>query len=290
MIKTKKLLCGFELTVLGQGTWGTGGRDTADPNADDEKLAAVIRHGVSLGFTRIDTAEMYAAGHSEELVGKAIAGLDRGSLFITSKVWKTHLHADDVLQAAENSLKRLKTDYMDLFLIHQVNPDVPLEDTMRGMDAVVKHGFARAIGVSNFSLQRFQKAQACTSNKLVLNQVHYNLVVRECEPQLLPWCQANDVMLEAWRPLRNLTPCPLMDEMRENTTRRPRRSRSPSCCSRRMSSRSRPCAPSNTCRKILRRCNSLLKKKIWNVSAANFQASSPSRRQYRFNHRLFTIT
>jgi diketogulonate reductase-like aldo/keto reductase len=158
---------------------------------------------------------MYAAGHSEELVGKAIAGLDRGSLFITSKVWKTHLHADDVLQAAENSLKRLKTDYMDLFLIHQVNPDIPLEDTMRGMDAVVKHGFARAIGVSNFSLQRFQKAQACTSNKLVLNQVHYNLVVRECEPQLLPWCQANDVMLEAWRPLRNLTPCPLMDEMRE---------------------------------------------------------------------------
>ena len=215
MIKTKKLLCGFELPVLGQGTWGTGGRDTADPNADDEQLAAVIRHGVSLGFTRIDTAEMYAAGHSEELVGKAIAGLDRGSLFITSKVWKTHLHADDVLKAAENSLKRLKTDYMDLFLIHHVNPDIPLEDTMRGMDAVVKHGFARAIGVSNFSLQRFQKAQACSSNKLVLNQVHYNLIVRECEPQLLPWCQANDVMLEAWRPLRNLTPCPLMDEMRE---------------------------------------------------------------------------
>ena len=215
MIKTKKLLCGFELPVLGQGTWGTGGRDTADPNTDDEQLAAVIRHGVSLGFTRIDTAEMYAAGHSEELVGKAIEGLDRGSLFITSKVWKTHLHADDVLKAAENSLKRLKTDYMDLFLIHQVNPDVPLEDTMRGMDAVVKHGFARAIGVSNFSLQRFQKAQACSSNKLVLNQVHYNLVVRECEPDLLPWCQANDVMLEAWRPLRNLTPCPLMDEMCE---------------------------------------------------------------------------
>ena len=213
MLKTKKLLSGFELPSLGLGTWGTGGRDLPAPNADDDQLAAVIRHAISLGFTRIDTAEMYAAGHSEELVGKAITGLDRGSLFITSKVWKTHLHADDVLRAAENSIKRLNTSYMDLFLIHQVNPDIPLEDTMRGMDAVIDHGLARFIGVSNFSLQRFQKAQSCTSNKLVLNQVHYNLVVRECEPELLPWCQANDVMLEAWRPLRNLTPCPLMDEM-----------------------------------------------------------------------------
>ena len=202
----KSLKNGFAIPVLGQGTWRMGGVDTPDTVNDDADIAA-IRRGIATGLCHIDTAEMYAGGHAEELVGIAMKGqgIRRADYFLTDKVWKTHLRYDDVLRAAEASLKRLGTDYIDLYLIHQVNPDVPEEETIRAMNRLKREGVIRHIGVSNFSEERLKRAQAASDAPIVANQLHYNLRIREIEQcGLLDYCRSQDIMVIAWRPLRGL--------------------------------------------------------------------------------------
>lgn len=201
------------MPVLGMGTWQMGGRMERDSRNDDAGQIQALKTGLDLGFNLIDTAESYADGKAEELVGEAIRGYDRGKLFLTSKVWKTHVAYDDVLRAAENSLKRLGTDYLDLYLYHQVNNEVPLKETMRAFDRLVSEKLVRHIGVSNFALERFKRAQACAEHKIVVNQIHYSLSMREPESELLPWLQENDVMIQAWRPLRGVPDCALLNEL-----------------------------------------------------------------------------
>ena len=142
---------GFSLPVLGMGTWLFGGRETRDPSNDDAGQIAALQAGIEAGFSLIDTAEYYAGGYAETLTGRAIAGYPRAGLFLTSKVWKTHLRRDDVLRAAENSLRRLGTDYLDLYLYHQVSEQVPLEETIGAMNELVERKLVRHIGVSNFA-------------------------------------------------------------------------------------------------------------------------------------------
>ncbi len=202
----KQLKCGFAMPTLGMGTWLMGGRDERTPGDDGQDCVAALRQGLQMGFRHIDTAEYYADGFSEEIVGRAIDGFPRDELFLVSKVWKTHLHYDDVLRAAERSLKRLGTDYFDLYLVHQVEESVPLQETMKAMSRLADEGIARWIGVSNFATERLAAAQAYASVKVVVNQVHYNLQVREVEASgLLEYCRKNDVMLTAWRPLQKGT-------------------------------------------------------------------------------------
>ena len=212
-MKHKTLKCGFSMPILGMGTWQMGGRMERDSRNDDAGQIQALKTGLDLGFNLIDTAESYADGKAEELVGEAIRGYDRGKLFLTSKVWKTHVAYDDVLRAAENSLKRLGTDYLDLYLYHQVNNEVPLKETMRAFDRLVSEKLVRHIGVSNFALERFKRAQACAEHKIVVNQIHYSLSMREPESELLPWLQENDVMIQAWRPLRGVPDCALLNEL-----------------------------------------------------------------------------
>ena len=212
-MKNKTLKCGFSMPVLGMGTWQMGGRMERDSRNDDAGQIQALKTGLDLGFNLIDTAESYADGKAEELVGEAIRGYDRGKLFLTSKVWKTHVAYDDVLRAAENSLKRLGTDYLDLYLYHQVNNEVPLKETMRAFDRLVSEKLVRHIGVSNFALERFKRAQACADHKIVVNQIHYSRSGREPENELLPWLQENDVMIQAWRPLRGVPDCALLNEL-----------------------------------------------------------------------------
>ena len=202
----KSLKNGFAIPVLGQGTWRMGGVDTPDTANDDAYIAA-IRRGIATGLCHIDSAEMYAGVHAEELVGIAMKGqgIRRADYFLTDKVWKTHLRYDDVLRAAEASLKRLGTDYIDLYLIHQVNPDVPEEETIRAMNRLKREGVIRHIGVSNFSEERLKRAQAASDAPIVANQLHYNLRIREIEQcGLLDYCRSQDIMVIAWRPLRGL--------------------------------------------------------------------------------------
>jgi len=208
----KKLKNGFTLPVLGMGTWQFGGRETRNPENDDAGQIAALQAGIEAGFTLIDTAEYYAAGYAETLAGKAIAGYPREKLFLTSKVWKTHLRHDEVLRAAEESLKRLGTGYLDLYLYHQVNDEVPLEETMGALNELVERGMVRYIGVSNFAPARLERAVRCSSAPVVVDQVHYSLKFREPESSgLLKYCQEHDILLQAWRPLRGVEPCPLTD-------------------------------------------------------------------------------
>lgn len=205
-IPTKKLKSGFEMPVFGLGTWQMGGREIRNPQNDDKKDIAAIQKAIKLGVTHIDTAEQYAGGYAETLVGKAIEGYDRSKLFIVSKVSPEHLNYNDVLRSNEASLKRLKTDYLDLYLIHYPNLEIPIEETLKAMDKLVEQGLVKNIGVSNFRTERLKEAQKHTKNKLVVNQVYYNLVIREPEHEgLLNYCQQNDVLLEAYRPVEKGT-------------------------------------------------------------------------------------
>lgn len=201
-IPTKKLKNGFEMPVFGLGTWQMGGRETHNLQNDDKKDIVAIQEAIKLGVTHIDTAENYADGYAETLIGLAINGLERSKLFIVSKISPQNLKYEDVLVSCIASLKRLQINYLDLYLIHSPNSEVPIDETLKAFDKLVAEGLVKNIGVSNFRTERLKEAQNVTRNKIVVNQVYYNLVIREPEHEgLLTYCQQNDVFLEAYRPL-----------------------------------------------------------------------------------------
>jgi diketogulonate reductase-like aldo/keto reductase len=201
-IDTKKLKNGFELPVFGFGTWAVGGREIRDPDNDDKADINAIRTAIELGITHIDTAEIYAGGHAEELVAEAINGFNRSKLIIVTKVSPEHLHYDDLINSAMKSLKRLRTDYIDIYLIHSPNLSIDIRETMEAMDYLVEKKYIRNIGVSNFDVGQFIEAQENTANKIVCNQVYYNLIHREpVTDDSLEYAQKNDVMIVAWRPI-----------------------------------------------------------------------------------------
>ncbi|MCK5616560.1 aldo/keto reductase [Candidatus Pacearchaeota archaeon] len=158
-----------------------------------------IRRALQLGSCLIDTAEGYRG--AEFLVGKAVKGL-RDQAIISTKIWPTHFKYNDVIKAADNSLRRLKADYIDIYQLHWPNPSVPISETMQAMESLVDAGKVRFIGVSNFSLDQLKQAEAVmTKHKIRFNQVRYSLIDRDIEQQFLPYCIANDIMIIAYSPL-----------------------------------------------------------------------------------------
>ncbi|MBI3304657.1 MAG: aldo/keto reductase [Deltaproteobacteria bacterium] len=157
-----------------------------------------LRRGIELGAFLIDTAEIYG---TEDVVGQAVKGI-RDRVFIATKVSGAHLRYDDVLRAAEASLRRLETNYIDLYQIHWPNSYIPIQETMRAMEALVDRGQVKYIGVSNFSVSELRQAQAAMSKyPIVSNQVLYNLNRRQIEWDLLPYCQTQHVTVIAYTPL-----------------------------------------------------------------------------------------
>lgn len=200
-IPEKTLQSGAALPVYGLGTWGLGGEFQADRSGDTEAIRS-IRTALDHGVTHIDTAEMYGEGHTEELVGRALRGYDRSSVFLASKALAHHLDRRSLVAAAQASLRRLATDYLDLFMIHHPSDGVPIAETLGGMESLVEAGLVRFIGVSNFTRERLDEARKQTRLPIVANQVHYNLRVREAERSgLLEYCSAHHVLLVAWKPL-----------------------------------------------------------------------------------------
>jgi diketogulonate reductase-like aldo/keto reductase len=203
----KRLYSGTEMPVLGIGTWGMGGNWERDTDHDKENISA-IRAGLKLGMTHIDTAEMCGAGHAEELVGKAIAGFPRKNLFITTKAWVDNLSHDNLISSAKKSLHRLGTSYVDLYLLHGPNPDIPIKETMEALDWLVRKRLTRFIGVSNFSVEQMREAQSFAQSRIAASQIEYNLLVRNSgkltdnmESEIIPYCRKNGIMVIAWRPL-----------------------------------------------------------------------------------------
>jgi len=217
LMEYRELTKGVSIPVLGLGTWGMGGRETPDKARDRETVIA-IRMAVELGLTHLDTAEYYGDGHAEELIGEAIEGMDRGKLFITSKVWHNHLHREDLLRSMKASLKRLGVDHVNLYLVHWPNPDVPLKETMSAMEECIREDYTRFIGVSNFSAQLMEEAQShLKDTRLVANQVQFSLIDQKPRMELLPACRRMGVSLVAYRPLERgaiiQTPNAVMDEI-----------------------------------------------------------------------------
>lgn len=194
-----KTICSEKVPVLGIGTSGMGGKNKPDYSRDKFHVKT-IKKSLSLGLTHIDTAEIYGEGHTEEIVGKAIKGFDRKKLFITTKVWRTNLSYRNVIRSVENSLMRIQTPYIDLYLIHFPNPDIPLRETVKALNELLKNGIVRFLGVSNFPFFMIEKIQKISKNKIFAIQEVYNLIKRP-DPRILDYVQKNEMTLISASPL-----------------------------------------------------------------------------------------
>lgn len=184
-------LAGVRVPVIGQGTWRMG----EDPSRRTQEVAA-LRLGIELGMTLIDTAEMYGEGGAEEVVGEAIAGR-RDEVFLVSKVYPHNASRKSIPQACERSLRRLGTDYIDLYLLHW-RGQYPLEETVEAFESLREEGKIGRWGVSNFDVDDLEElaSPACATN-----QVLYNLEERGIEFDLLPWCLQQHLPVMAYCPI-----------------------------------------------------------------------------------------
>lgn len=185
---------GITMPTLGQGTWFMG----ESSSAKKEEIAA-LQHGIDLGMTLIDTAEMYASGGAEKVTGEAIAGR-RDKIFLVSKVLPGNASRKGTVAALERSLQRLKTDYLDLYLLHW-RGSYPLSETFKAMEQLVDAGKIRAYGVSNFDLDDMEEAAQYDNGNICVNQVLYNLASRGIEWDLLPWQKKRNIPVMAYSPL-----------------------------------------------------------------------------------------
>ena len=198
-----KLEDGGSFPAIGLGTWQMGGRHSADSSRDTEMIS-LIRDALDMGYRHIDTAEMYGAGHAEQLVGQVLAGRPRDEIFLTTKVWHTNLRHRNLLQSLDASLHRLQVDYVDLYLIHWPNDDVPLAETFETLNLAVAEGKVRRVGVSNFDLPLLQQARTLCATPIATNQVRFNLHTRDPEQSgLLSYCQRHRIAVTAYSPLKD---------------------------------------------------------------------------------------
>ena len=190
----------MQIPVLGLGTWGIGGFSSKRLGGEDQDVAA-LRLGLELGMRFIDTAEIYAHGHSEEVVATVVEK-QRANVFVATKVSAENLSYERVMRSCDASLRRLNTNYIDLYQVHWPNPRIPITETMKAMEKLVEEGKVRHIGVSNFSVEQTRQAQESLSkNSLASNQVEYNLMERSIEEDLLPFCEREKVTVIAYSPL-----------------------------------------------------------------------------------------
>ena len=194
-MRTTKLPSGEAVPVLGQGTWGMG----EDPNSRQNEIDA-LRFGLDNGMMLIDTAEMYGDGAAEELVGKAILGR-RDKAFLVSKVLPHNASRSGTIEACEQSLRRLETDHIDLYLLHW-RSQVPLAETLAAFEELVRAGKIRHWGVSNLDLADMVELVGLHGGPAVAtDQVLYNLMRRGIEYDLLPWCEQHNIPVMAYSPL-----------------------------------------------------------------------------------------
>lgn len=185
-MRSIKLASGYEMPVLGIGTWRLTG----------ERCEEAVKKALELGYRHVDTAALYS-NHKE--VGKAIKGLNRKKLFITTKVHADNLNYGDVLRECDKALKELQIDYIDLYLIHWPNPDIPIEETLKAFKKLVDDKKVRSIGISNFTIKRMEEAIKKSRIPISVNQVEYHPYLNQ--EKLLEACKKNNVVLTAYCPL-----------------------------------------------------------------------------------------
>jgi diketogulonate reductase-like aldo/keto reductase len=194
MIKRNFGWTGVRVPVIGLGTWMIDG-----PQEVERRPIEALRLGLDLGLTHIDTAEMYGNGRAEELVAEAINGR-REEVFLVSKVLPSNASYEATLKACRQSLKRLKTEWLDLYLLHWPG-NYPLRETMRAMEKLVDDGMIRFIGVSNFDVNELDAAEmALSKHRLACNQVLYHLGYRGIERHILPYCTKRGIAIAGYSP------------------------------------------------------------------------------------------
>lgn len=190
-MKTLTLIGGREVAAIGQGTWHLG-----EYPSERKREVAALREGIELGMTLIDTAEMYAEGGAEEVVGAAIAGR-REEVFLVSKVYPHNASRKGLPAACERSLRRLGCDSIDLYLLHWQG-QYPLEETVEAFERLREEGKIQRWGVSNFDLGDLHELEG---SDCAANQVMYNLEERGIEYDLLPWCRERGMPVMAYCPV-----------------------------------------------------------------------------------------
>jgi diketogulonate reductase-like aldo/keto reductase len=181
-----ELPSGDELPMAGVGTWDIGG----------ETVTEAVRAGLDAGYGHVDTAEGY---HNESEIGEALAEYDREDVFLTSKVLAKHLNYNGVIEACEDSLERLGTDYLDLYLIHWPNPAVSLRETLNAMATLHDRGLVRNVGVSNFSAYQLSCALHISDVPIAVNQIEFHPWLQR--PEIVDYCHEEGVAVEAAAPL-----------------------------------------------------------------------------------------
>ena len=195
-VRTFLLPSARPMPVLGQGTWRMG-----EDRSRRKSEIDVLRLGLDLGMTLIDTAEMYGEGGAEEVIGEAIKDRNRKEIFIVTKVYPHNATRRGAVEACARSLRRLKTDYIDLYLLHW-RGDVPLLETLEAFQLLKDTGKIRDYGVSNFDVPDMEEAYRLPGGEeIATNQVLYNLAHRGIEWDLLNWCRARRIPIMAYSPL-----------------------------------------------------------------------------------------
>lgn len=194
-MRTTPLPSGEQVPVLGQGTW-----HLAEGRRPRDAEVAALRRGLDLGLTLIDTAEMYGNGEAERLFGEAIAGR-REDVFLVSKVLPQHATAEGTIAACRASLRRLGTDWLDLYLLHW-RGRVPLSETLSGFETLLREGLIRYWGVSNFYVADLAElVRHPGGDAVAADQVLYSLTHRTAEYEVLPWCLERGLPVMAYAPL-----------------------------------------------------------------------------------------
>jgi diketogulonate reductase-like aldo/keto reductase len=197
-------LHGHSIPKIGFGMWRIGGDSYADSSQDSRSMTA-LRAALEVGYTHFDTAESYAAGHSEELLGRALreTNTPRADIFITTKISPEHLVYDQIFRSCEDSLRRIGVEYVDLYLIHWPRIGMKLAETFRALNTLVRDGKVRHLGVSNFNLKLLKQAQDVSETPIFTNQVPYRLPDRTyAENGVLEYCQQNDILITAYSPVK----------------------------------------------------------------------------------------
>ena len=183
----------FAVPKLGQGTWKMESDDAG-------QAIAALRAGLDAGLRHVDTAELYGNGRVEELVGQALAGR-RADVFLVSKVSPSNATRQGTLRACERSLRRLRADHLDCYLLHWPGPH-PIEDTIAAFEELVQAGKIRSWGLSNFDVPDLEEARAIAGpRRIACNQVLYHLKARDMEAAVLPWCVRQEVAVVGYSPL-----------------------------------------------------------------------------------------
>lgn len=209
-MKTKS---GRSLFPIGIGTWNIGGTFTADPAAkykgaepsyDNEAAETeAIRYSISKGQNHIDCAELYGAFHTDEVVGKAIAGLKREDLYIADKLWKTSVGKGLVRATVEQMLKKLGTDYLDMLYIHAPWDGINWQEAIPQIDELIDEGIVHEFGVSNFTVADMEQTRKIAKHPIVANQMNYNVLYKdEVSEEFRDYCRENNIQIVAYQPVK----------------------------------------------------------------------------------------